>query len=134
MKKLILFLSSALLVGAAVAAVAADPPKPGADIAIKATNDDEQIIHLLNRTCFGPRPGDINRVKQMGIQAYIEEQLNPQKIADPFDGNDRPEILAMREDPMDGIRQYRQFKQGKKQKKKAAFEVAQDPAMQPDQK
>ncbi len=42
--------------------------------------EEEKIIHVLNRLSFGPRPGDIERVAAMGIQAYIEQQLRPQLI------------------------------------------------------
>src|SRR5262249_57379558 len=44
--------------------------------------DDQRILHLLNRVTFGPRPGDVDRVKQMGIAKFIEEQLNPDAIDD----------------------------------------------------
>lgn len=40
------------------------------------------IITTLNRIAFGPRPGDFERVQAMGIDAYIEEQLAPEKIDD----------------------------------------------------
>jgi len=40
------------------------------------------IITTLNRIAFGPRPGDFERVQQMGVDAYIEEQLAPEKIDD----------------------------------------------------
>jgi len=40
------------------------------------------IITTLNRIAFGPRPGDFERVQTMGIDAYIEEQLAPEKIDD----------------------------------------------------
>ncbi len=46
-------------------------------------SDDEMAIHVLNRIGFGPRLGDIERVTAMGIDAYIEEQLHPERIADP---------------------------------------------------
>ncbi|TAK15051.1 MAG: DUF1800 domain-containing protein [Acidobacteria bacterium] len=45
--------------------------------------DDATILHVLNRVAYGPRPGDIARVRAMGIKAYIEQQLAPEKIADP---------------------------------------------------
>lgn len=45
--------------------------------------DDATVLHVLNRLAYGPRPGDISRVKAMGIKAYIEQQLAPEKIADP---------------------------------------------------
>jgi len=47
-------------------------------------SESEQIIHVLNRLAYGPRPGDIERVKAMGISAYIEEQLFPETIPDPI--------------------------------------------------
>ena len=34
-----------------------------------------QAAHVLNRIAYGPRPGDVARVAQMGAAAYIEEQL-----------------------------------------------------------
>ncbi len=37
-------------------------------------------IHALNRLAFGPRPGDIERVKEIGVDRYIQEQLDPESI------------------------------------------------------
>jgi uncharacterized protein (DUF1800 family) len=44
--------------------------------------DDRAIVHVLSRTGFGPRPGDVERVRSLGIQRYVDEQLQPQRIAD----------------------------------------------------
>ena len=44
--------------------------------------DEQKILHLLNRLTFGPRPGDIARVKEMGIDRFIEEQLHSETIDD----------------------------------------------------
>jgi uncharacterized protein (DUF1800 family) len=44
--------------------------------------DARTIGHVLNRITFGPRPGDIERVKAMGLEAYIEQQLHPAQIDD----------------------------------------------------
>lgn len=38
---------------------------------------DQAALHVLNRVAYGPRPGDIEKLRQSGVQAYIEEQLNP---------------------------------------------------------
>src|SRR5262245_13105314 len=46
--------------------------------------EEQKILHLLNRAGFGPRPGDIERVKRMGIEQYIEEQLHPEDLSDDF--------------------------------------------------
>jgi uncharacterized protein (DUF1800 family) len=45
-------------------------------------NEEQKILHLLNRTAFGPRPGDIQRVRQIGIERYLEEQLHPEEMPD----------------------------------------------------
>ena len=44
--------------------------------------DDRAIVHVLSRTGFGPRPGDLEKVRTLGIQRYIDEQLHPERIAD----------------------------------------------------
>jgi hypothetical protein len=40
------------------------------------------MVTVLNRIAFGPRPGDVEHVQQIGIDAYVEEQLAPQTIDD----------------------------------------------------
>jgi uncharacterized protein (DUF1800 family) len=49
---------------------------------VPAKPDDRTIVHVLNRLGFGAAPGDIERVRALGLQAYIDQQLNPQRIAD----------------------------------------------------
>ena len=46
------------------------------------SSNDQQILHLLNRSAFGPAPGDVDRVRQMGRKAYLDEQLHPEQIDD----------------------------------------------------
>ncbi len=48
-----------------------------------ALTKDQRIVHLLNRIAFGARPGDVEHVKAMGIENYIEQQLAPDRIPDP---------------------------------------------------
>jgi uncharacterized protein (DUF1800 family) len=45
-------------------------------------DDTRAIVHVLNRIGFGPRPGDVEKVAQIGLKQYIEQQLNPQSIPD----------------------------------------------------
>ncbi|MGB8646881.1 MAG: DUF1800 domain-containing protein [Anaerolineae bacterium] len=42
---------------------------------------DPAVLVLL-RAGFGPRPGDVERVQGMGVDAYIEQQLSPTQIDD----------------------------------------------------
>jgi len=44
---------------------------------------EQQAVHVLNRLAFGPRPGDVERVRRMGVQQYIDEQLHPEAIPLP---------------------------------------------------
>ena len=48
----------------------------------KSLTEDQKIIHVLNRLGFGARPGDIQKVKAIGLQKYIDQQLNPASIDD----------------------------------------------------
>ncbi|MBI2955836.1 MAG: DUF1800 family protein, partial [Acidobacteria bacterium] len=40
-------------------------------------SEREKIFHALNRLAFGPRPGEVERLEQMGLAQWIEQQLNP---------------------------------------------------------
>jgi len=48
----------------------------------QAPPDEQKITHVLNRLGFGPRPGDIDRVRKIGIRDYIEQQLRPERTSD----------------------------------------------------
>ncbi|HKS41763.1 MAG TPA: DUF1800 domain-containing protein [Blastocatellia bacterium] len=48
----------------------------------RALTEEQKIVHLLNRTGFGARPGDIERVRAMGIEKYLDQQLHPERIND----------------------------------------------------
>ncbi len=61
--------------------------QPGAAAAQKAAraarlSEEQRILHVLNRLGFGARPGDVERVRKLGLENYIEQQLAPEKIAD----------------------------------------------------
>jgi uncharacterized protein (DUF1800 family) len=45
-------------------------------------NSDAKILQLLNRITFGPRPGDVERVRQTGIAAFLQQQLRPESLSD----------------------------------------------------
>ena len=43
---------------------------------------DQRIDQALQRLTFGPRPGDFDGIKKIGVRAYIEQQLDPDGIDD----------------------------------------------------
>jgi uncharacterized protein (DUF1800 family) len=46
------------------------------------TDTDRTIAHVLNRIAYGPRPGDVERIRAIGVQRYIDQQLHPERVAD----------------------------------------------------
>ena len=72
----------AILMGTVAPSANADGPGAAAETAIPSAADDRAIAHVLNRLSFGPRPGDLERVRAMGLEAYVEEQLHPERIDD----------------------------------------------------
>jgi uncharacterized protein (DUF1800 family) len=63
--------------GAPPAAVVA-----AASSAVPKSPDDKTIAHVLNRLGFGPTPGDIERVRKIGLDKYIDQQLRPETLPD----------------------------------------------------
>jgi uncharacterized protein (DUF1800 family) len=44
--------------------------------------DDATLRHVLARVTYGPRPGDVERVRALGLAAWLEQQLDPERIDD----------------------------------------------------
>lgn len=63
---------------------------------------DQQVLHVLNRLAFGPRPGDAQRVRAMGVDAWIAQQLQPDRIVDTATDAwlARFEVLGLRGDEL----------------------------------
>ncbi|MCC6773301.1 MAG: DUF1800 domain-containing protein [Gemmatimonadaceae bacterium] len=53
--------------------------RPGSE---RELSVDEQARHVLNRLAFGARPGETARVEAMGVDRWIAEQLQPERIDD----------------------------------------------------
>jgi uncharacterized protein (DUF1800 family) len=49
---------------------------------LKQVQGDQRILHALDRLTFGPRPGEMEEVKAMGLDAWITQQLHPTTIDD----------------------------------------------------
>ena len=44
---------------------------------------EADALHVLNRLAYGPAPGDLAHVRQIGIDRYIDEQLHPERLPLP---------------------------------------------------
>jgi uncharacterized protein (DUF1800 family) len=64
------------------AAVLLPAPAPAAGRAVVPPADDAAIVHALGRLGYGPRPGDVEAVRRMGLDRYLEQQLHPERIPD----------------------------------------------------
>ena len=71
--------AAGLMVMAPLAARNETQKAPGA---VPDEADTATVAHVLSRLAYGPRQGDIARVQQMTLAAYIDEQLHPERIAD----------------------------------------------------
>src|SRR5688572_2619851 len=58
---------------------------------------NKKIVHALNRLTFGARAGDMERIRKTGLDKWIDEQLQPERIAE------NPELEA-RLQPLESIR------------------------------
>jgi uncharacterized protein (DUF1800 family) len=56
--------------------------KPAGISTAKPLTEDQKILHVLSRLGFGARPGDVEKVKAIGLQKYIDQQLDATSIAD----------------------------------------------------
>ncbi|MES2162371.1 MAG: DUF1800 domain-containing protein [Pseudomonadota bacterium] len=80
------WIAVAAVASAAASVMAAEPLTP-----------EQAAAHVLNRIGYGPKPGDIERVTQMGVQRYIDAQLNA--------GAPLPPALSARLASLDAVQQ-----------------------------
>lgn len=52
------------------------------DLPITELTEDQAILHALSRLAYGPRPGDVEHIKQIGLEKWIDQQLDPASIDD----------------------------------------------------
>ncbi len=99
-----------------------DPVLKG--LPITELSADEAILHALNRLAYGPRPGDVERVRQMGLAKWIDQQLNPNSIDDKAVEARLESYPTLRMSSATILAQYPQPKQAEKQAAKQAQAVA----------
>src|SRR5258708_30002023 len=81
-RKLLLFVLALSLLTSAGWLMAGDKPKSAATSSTVSVLMDEnkRVLHALNRFAFGPRPGDVEKVRAMGLDPWFEPQPPPEKI------------------------------------------------------
>jgi hypothetical protein len=56
--------------------------QPGTLMPMISLEERDEVSHVLNRLTFGSTPELRAHVREMGVEAFIEEQLNPESIED----------------------------------------------------
>ena len=82
MRKFICCLATLVAVASCFSVIAANSQPSGKE-------SREKVMHLLNRITYGPSPADIAAVEAIGIEQYIQRQLNPESLPLP------PEVERM---------------------------------------
>ena len=71
-----------LIPGVFAAILLSGGAQPAAQRAAAPRVDDRAAVHVLNRLGFGPTAAALDRVRTIGIEAYIDEQLHPERVPD----------------------------------------------------
>jgi len=109
------FLASTLSVILLVLPVvsSAKPPKPTEEAKLQAKlfqkklSKDEQVLHALDRLTFGPLPGDVERVKRIGLKKWIFEQLHPDRMTENPGLEAQLQVLeSLRMTPLETLQHY----------------------------
>jgi uncharacterized protein (DUF1800 family) len=80
--RVVLALAAAATLAAYSGLAAAGKKKAAAEAKqfLKQIPDDQKILQALNRLTFGPRPGDVQDVKALGLKKWLNRQLHPEQI------------------------------------------------------
>jgi uncharacterized protein (DUF1800 family) len=89
-----------------------------AEPAERALLPDEQVQQVLNRLAFGARPGDAARVRAMGVDAWIQSQLNPQAMPDSITDRLVTRYESLNVPTPDLVQDYRLLQQARNQQKR----------------
>ena len=89
----------------------------------------QRAEHALNRLAFGARPGDVDRIVQLGVDRWIDRQLHPERIDDSLVEARLAPYATLSYSDSDMVREfYRPLVQARREKKKDG-EAVDDPAM-----
>jgi uncharacterized protein (DUF1800 family) len=91
---------------AAPVAPAAAPARPIATAPAPSVRGERQILHALSRLTYGARPGDVERVRAMGVSAWIDRQLRPRTIDDSATERALAELPTLRMPISEALREF----------------------------
>ena len=69
-------------------------------------DERKRALHALNRLTFGPRRDEVDRIVQMGVDKWIELQLNPDKIDDSVVASQLAPLRTLRMDTREIVENF----------------------------
>jgi len=87
---------------------------------------DQQVIHALNRLTFGARPGDVQKVRAIGLDKWIDQQLHPEKIDDSSLDQFMNHYSILHEDQNQLLQEYAIAQRDRRQVKREAGDTTQN--------
>jgi uncharacterized protein (DUF1800 family) len=114
--KLVLISATLVSVAPIGASAQKSAAKKSASVAIARSDvrelpADQQIMQALNRLTFGAKPGDMLKVRAIGLDKWIDQQLHPEKINDDAMNSFISRYTALNQDQNDQLKQYAQQQQ-----------------------
>jgi uncharacterized protein (DUF1800 family) len=90
--------------------------------------DDATLAHLLGRLTWGPRPGDVAALRARGLEAWVDQQLHPERIDDSARSRALASLPTLSLSPAALLARYEFPREAKReiQARKAALETASD--------
>jgi uncharacterized protein (DUF1800 family) len=61
---------------------------------------DKQAVHVLRRLTFGPQRGDLEQIRKLGVQKWIDLQLHPDRISENIILDDKLKALTTLNQPL----------------------------------
>ena len=92
---------------------------------------DQQIIHALNRLTFGPRPGDVGKVRAIGLDKWVEQQLHPERIDDSSLDQFLARYTILKKDQNDLLRDFNEAQRERRMVRRQAGDSSQRVQRQP---
>src|SRR3954464_5202363 len=92
---------------------------------------DQQIIQAINRLTFGARPGDVAKVRAIGLDKWIDQQLHPDKINDDAMNAFVARYSALQQNQNDLLKQYADMQRQRREVKRERADTSS--AMTPDE-
>jgi uncharacterized protein (DUF1800 family) len=91
----------------------------------------DSALHALNRLAYGPRPGEVDRVAQMGVLKWIDQQLDPKHVPDDSLRRMERQFQILRESPADLAELFEDARRQREARLKADPAATDQPTDQP---